>query len=77
MFSDFRLDSITGDFGAEIRLAYYYDGEKVIPVSGGSISGSLSTLKSSMRRSAEIAVASQSRCPVALMLTGVTITGNA
>jgi hypothetical protein len=29
-----------------------------------------------MRRSAETAVASRSRCPIALMLTGVTITGN-
>ena len=31
MFSDFRLDSVTGDFGAEIRLAYYFDGKKTGP----------------------------------------------
>lgn len=76
MFSDFQLDAVTGDFGAEIRLAYYFDGKRVIPVTGGSISGSLGALSASMRRSAEIAVASRSRCPIALMLTGVTITGN-
>jgi len=40
MFSDFRLDSMTGDFGAEVRLAYYFDGKNVTPVTGGSISGS-------------------------------------
>jgi len=76
MFSDFQLDSVTGDFGAEIRLAYYFDGKKVTPVSGGSISGSLGALCASMRRSVETAVTSRARCPVALMLTGVTITGN-
>ena len=36
-FSDFGMDSITGNFGGEIRLGYYYDGEKVVPVTGGSI----------------------------------------
>lgn len=36
-FSDFGMDGITGNFGGEIRLGYYYDGEKVIPVTGGSI----------------------------------------
>ena len=36
-FSDFGMDTITGNFGGEIRLGYYYDGEKVIPVTGGSI----------------------------------------
>lgn len=75
MFSDFSLDAVTGDFGAEVRLAYYFDGGKVVPVSGGSISGSLGALRSSIRRSAEISIATRSRCPVALLLTGVTITG--
>ncbi len=77
MFSDFQLDPVTGDFGAEIRLAYYFDGKHTVPVSGGSISGSLSALSGSMRRSVETEVASRSRSPVALMLNGVTITGNA
>ncbi len=75
MFSDFQLDPVTGDFGAEVRLAYYFDGEKMIPVSGGSISGSLGTLRTTMRRSAETAVATLSRCPVAIMLQGAIITG--
>lgn len=75
MFSDFRLDEVTGDFGAEIRLAYYFDGKKRIPVTGGSISGSVAELRSTMRRSSELALASRSLCPKALLLRGVSITG--
>ena len=43
-FSDFSLDELTGDFCGEIRLAWYYDGEKTVPVTGGSISGNVSEL---------------------------------
>ncbi|HWP68853.1 MAG TPA: metallopeptidase TldD-related protein [Rectinemataceae bacterium] len=75
MFSDFRLDEVTGDFGAEIRLAYYFDGKKRTPVTGGSISGSVAELRSTMRRSSELALASRSLCPKALLLQGVSITG--
>ncbi|HWR11223.1 MAG TPA: metallopeptidase TldD-related protein [Rectinemataceae bacterium] len=77
MFSDFRLDSVTGDFGAEIRLAYWFDGKRRIPVTGGSISASVSELRSTMRRSAECALASRSFCPKAVLLNGVSITGMA
>jgi len=77
MFSDFRLDSVTGDFGAEIRLAYWFDGKKRVPVTGGSISGSVSELRSTMRRSSERALASRSLCPKALLLKSVSITGAA
>jgi PmbA protein len=75
MFSDFRLDGITGDFGAEIRLAYWFDGNKRVPVTGGSISGSVSELRASMRRSSERRLATRSLCPVAVQLHGVSITG--
>ena len=40
-FSDFMLDDFTGHFGGEIRLAFLFDGEKVTPVTGGSINGSI------------------------------------
>lgn len=75
MFSDFRLDSVTGDFGAEIRLAYWFDGKKRVPVTGGSISGSVAELRSMMRRSLERGLATRSFCPKALLLQGVSITG--
>jgi PmbA protein len=75
MFSDFRLDPVTGDFGAEMRLAYWFDGKKRIPVTGGSISGAASTFRSTMRLSSECAPATQSVCPVAVLLTGIAIAG--
>jgi predicted Zn-dependent protease len=75
MFSDFRLDGVTGDFGAEIRLAYYFDGKSRIPVTGGSISGSLSSLRASMLRSKECGLGSKSFGPVAITLRGVSVTG--
>ncbi|HBA48922.1 MAG TPA: hypothetical protein DCZ91_14230, partial [Lachnospiraceae bacterium] len=40
-FSDFQMDSFDGHFGGEIRLAFLYDGEKKIPVTGGSINGNI------------------------------------
>ncbi|MEW6548495.1 MAG: metallopeptidase TldD-related protein [Spirochaetota bacterium] len=74
LFSDFRLDTVTGDFGAEIRLAYLYDGKERFPVTGGSISGSVAELRASMVRSSERALATRSLCPSAVMLEGASIT---
>ena len=42
--------------GGEVRLAYYHDGQKVIPVTGISISGRASEVLNNLRLSAEIAV---------------------
>ena len=39
-FSDFQMDAFDGHFGGEIRLAFLFDGEKVTPVTGGSVNGS-------------------------------------
>lgn len=47
-FSDFSMDSFSGYFGGEIRLAYLFDGEKVTPVTGGSVSGNLLELQKNM-----------------------------
>ena len=47
-FSDFSMDSFSGYFGGEIRLAYLYDGENVTPVTGGSVSGNLLELQKDM-----------------------------
>lgn len=47
-FSSFDMDALGGHFGGEIRLAYLYDGEKVTPVTGGSINGNLLELQKDM-----------------------------
>ncbi len=40
-FSDFQMDSLTGDFGGEIRLARYFDGKEYKPITGASLSACL------------------------------------
>lgn len=53
-FSNFQMDPITGNFGGEIRLGRYYDGEKVISVTGGSISGNILKIHHNMFLSEEL-----------------------
>lgn len=45
-FSAVDMDDTTGDFGGEIRLGWYFDGTKRIPVTGGSVTGNLKDLLS-------------------------------
>ena len=51
--SGLQLDIHNDYIGGEVRLAYYYDGEKEIPMTGISISGKLSDALSHMRLSRE------------------------
>ena len=51
--SGLQLDIYSDYIGGEVRLAYYFDGEKEIPVTGISISGKLSEALSGMRLSAD------------------------
>ncbi len=37
--SNFFCDYRSGDYGMEIRLAYYFDGENITPLTGGSLTG--------------------------------------
>ena len=53
------MSGLQGDFyndyiGGEVRLAYYHDGEKIIPVTGISISGRASEVLNDLRLSAEV-----------------------
>lgn len=52
-FSSFQVDIITGDFGGEFRLAYYYDGETVKPVTAGSITVNMNDILNHMYLSKE------------------------
>jgi len=74
-FSDFQVDEITGDIAGEIRLAYLHRGGKVIPVSGGSISGSMPELIKTMRFSKERRQYNCHLIPAVTRLQGVTVTG--
>ncbi len=74
-FSDFQVDEITGDIAGEIRLAYLHQGDKVIPVSGGSVSGSMPELAKAMRFSSECHQYNCHLIPAVTRLKDVTITG--
>ncbi len=74
-FSDFQVDEITGDIFGEIRLAYLHDGDEVIPVSGGSISGSMNDFAGSMLMSRDSAQYDYMKIPALTLLRGVTVTG--
>jgi len=51
--SGLQVDLNNDYIGGEIRLAYYHDGNKMIPVTGVSISGTLSEVLNHIRFSAE------------------------
>ena len=74
-FSDFSVDSITGDIAGEIRLGYLHQGGKVIPVSGGSVSGSVPELIGGFRFSAESRQYNNFLIPAVTRIQGVTVTG--
>lgn len=54
--SGLQLDIYNDYIGGEVRLAYYFDGEREIPVTGISISGKLSDALSAMRLSSDLTV---------------------
>jgi hypothetical protein len=65
-FSDFQMNELTGQFGGEFRLAYYFDGEKVTPVTNSSISGNINDLVKSMVLSSESQVSYNFEGPLAV-----------
>ena len=74
-FSDFQVDTISGDIAGEIRLGYLHDGDKVTVVEGGSVSGSMRELAKNMRFSSERKQYNNYLIPAVTRLCGVSITG--
>lgn len=72
-FSSFSCHPITGDFAGEIRLGYYFDGEKIIPVTGGSISGNIKENETSMQLSKELDKYNFAVVPQAILLKKVNV----
>ena len=52
-FSGIQMEPNSGFFGGEVRLGFYFDGEKEIPVTGFSISGDMNVSRGTMVYSAE------------------------
>jgi len=75
-FSDFQVDTMSGDIFGEIRLAYLHgeDGS-VKPVTGGSISGNIKDLLADMKMSTDRTRYDNALIPSYTRLAGVTVTG--
>lgn len=74
-FSDFQLNPVTGDFGGEIRLGWYYDGEKTIPITGGSVSGNINNIHKHMYLSKETQQCNGFKAPKTVQMFNVSIAG--
>lgn len=73
-FSAVGVDETTGDFGGEIRLGWYFDGSKRIPVYGGSVTGNLKNLKS-LYLSKETDLEAYYFGPCSLLVEGFNVSG--
>jgi predicted Zn-dependent protease len=74
-FSDFQMDTVTGDFAGEIRLGYYYDGTSVVPVTGGSLSGNIKKVQEQMYLSKELQQDNNFVGPKTILLKGASVAG--
>lgn len=67
-FSAMQMDRMTGLVGGEVRLGYYFDGKKEIPVTGFTFTGNLHELKGLMVYSSEEVTYSRYHGPKYLLL---------
>ncbi|MCD8105325.1 MAG: metallopeptidase TldD-related protein [Lachnospiraceae bacterium] len=74
-FSDFQMNSLSGNFGGEIRLAYLNDGKTITPVTGGSVNGSIFEAQKDFVFSRETQDLPAFRGPKAILLKGVAVAG--
>ena len=74
-FSGFETDSFTGQFGGEIRLAYYYGDNGVEILTGGSINGILPEKHGELVFSKERYSDSGYEGPFAVKMRGVSVAG--
>lgn len=76
-FSDFQVNSISGNIAGEIRLGYLHDGGKTKIVSGGSVSGSMRDFVKTMAFSKEQRQYDNMLIPAVTRLRDVTVAGAA
>ncbi|WP_195263058.1 MULTISPECIES: metallopeptidase TldD-related protein [unclassified Clostridium] len=74
-FSDFQMDSLTGDFFGEIRLALLKDGDNIIPLTGGSLSANIKDVQGDFILSKEVQNLESYKLPLAIKLNGVEVSG--
>ena len=72
-FSGMQLDLDSGFIGGEVRLGFYFDGQKEIPVTGFSISGDFNKISNEMEFSKEITNRPNYHGPKYILLKGMQI----
>lgn len=72
-FSGLQVEPNSGYFGGEVRLGFYFDGEKEIPVTGFSISGDINKTKSTFRLSQETVTKSRYTGPKYMEIKDMTV----
>ena len=71
--SNLQLDLYNDYIGGEIRLAYYFDGEKTVPATGITMSGKLSDVLKNMRLAEKTAVHGAYKGPEKLLMPDMTV----
>ncbi len=74
-FSDFQVDSMSGDIAGEIRLGYLHHDGKTQIVTGGSVSGNMNDAVRDMQFSKETIQYNNWVIPKVTLLKGLRITG--
>jgi len=72
-FSNMQIDRTSGLVGGEVRLGYYFDGEKEIPVTGFTFTGNMHELKSLVELSSELETYAYYHGPKYILLPKVSI----
>ena len=71
--SGLQLDLYNDYIGGEIRLAYYFDGENTVPLTGVTMSAKLSEVLAGMKLSKETTVSGSYEGPERVMLRNVSV----
>lgn len=74
-FSDFQMDSLTGDFLGEIRLALLKAGDRIVPLTGGSLIGNIKDVQGNLLLSKEIQIDGPYKVPAKIKLHDIQISG--
>ncbi|MEW5948027.1 MAG: metallopeptidase TldD-related protein [Thermodesulfobacteriota bacterium] len=74
-FSTFEPNPVTGAFSGEIRAGYLIDGDKRVPIKGGSISGTMSKAMQEIYFSRETTKRESYRGPLAVKVCNVNVGG--
>lgn len=74
-FSDFQMNSVTGEFGGEIRLGWYFDGKITKKITGGSLSGNIENIHHNIHLSKELQHNEEFVGPKAIEMFDLTVAG--